>query len=153
MKKHTRFQKFVIFGLSIFLLSVITLMGYLSFAYDETSDKLIQAKQELELGNKNKAYDIYFSIIAKDTSCEEAFRALANLAQERQNYKDAAYFWLMVSNLNPPDSQAKRDAVGATFGLPGGMNAKAFLAAVKCVATYEEYLVALRANDNPPSAE
>ena len=52
-----------------------------------------------------------------------------------------------------PDSQAKRDAVGATFGLPGGMNAKAFLAAVKCVATYEEYLVALRANDNLPAAK
>lgn len=82
-------------------------MGYFSFAYDETSDKLIQAKQELELGNKNKAYDIYFSIIAKDTSCEEAYRALASLAQEHQNYKDAAYFWMMVSNLNPPDTQAK----------------------------------------------
>ena len=52
-----------------------------------------------------------------------------------------------------PDSQAKRDAVGAAFGLPSGMNAKAFLAAVKCVASYEEYLVALRANDDPPSAE
>ena len=52
-----------------------------------------------------------------------------------------------------PDSQAKRDAVGAAFGLPSGMNAKAFLAAVKCVSSYEEYLVALRANDNPPSAE
>ena len=44
-----------------------------------------------------------------------------------------------------PDSQAKRDAVGATFGLPGGMNAKAFLAAVKCVATYEEYEKAIKA--------
>ena len=42
-----------------------------------------------------------------------------------------------------PDSQAKRDAVGAVFGLPGGMNAKAFLAAIKCVATYEEYLEAV----------
>ena len=52
-----------------------------------------------------------------------------------------------------PDSQAKRDAVGAVFGLPGGMNAKAFLAAVKCVATYEEYLVALRANDVLPVAK
>jgi hypothetical protein len=52
-----------------------------------------------------------------------------------------------------PDSQSKRDAVGKTFGLPDGMNAKAFLAAVKCVASYEEYLVALRANDDPPSAE
>ena len=52
-----------------------------------------------------------------------------------------------------PDSQSKRDAVGTVFGLPSGMNAKAFLAAVKCVANYEEYLVALRSNDNPPSAE
>ena len=52
-----------------------------------------------------------------------------------------------------PDSQAKRDAVGKVFGLPSGMNAKAFLAAVKCVASYEDYLVALRANDDPPSAE
>ena len=42
-----------------------------------------------------------------------------------------------------PDSQAKRDAVGAEFGLPGGMNAKAFLAAVKCVASYDEYITAL----------
>ncbi len=42
-----------------------------------------------------------------------------------------------------PDSQARRDRVGAEFGLPPGMNAKAFLAAVKCVATYEEYLSAL----------
>ena len=44
-----------------------------------------------------------------------------------------------------PDSQAKRDAVGAFFGLPDGMNAKAFLAAVKCVATYEEYEKAIKA--------
>ena len=42
-----------------------------------------------------------------------------------------------------PDSQAKRDAVGAEFGLPGGMNAKAFLAAIKCVASYDEYITAL----------
>ena len=44
-----------------------------------------------------------------------------------------------------PDSQAKRDRVGAIFGLPSGMNAKAFLAAVKCVATYEEYEKAIKA--------
>ena len=43
-----------------------------------------------------------------------------------------------------PDSQAKRDAVGKTFGLPDGMNAKAFLAAVKCVASFEEYEDALK---------
>ncbi len=42
-----------------------------------------------------------------------------------------------------PDSAARRDAVGKVFGLPEGMNAKAFLAAVKCVATYEEYLEAV----------
>ncbi len=42
-----------------------------------------------------------------------------------------------------PDSAARRDSVGAVFGLPSGMNAKAFLAAIKCVATYEEYLAAL----------
>ncbi len=42
-----------------------------------------------------------------------------------------------------PDSQVRRDKVGAEFGLPPGMNAKAFLAAVKCVATYDEYLSAL----------
>ena len=52
-----------------------------------------------------------------------------------------------------PESQARRDKVGAGLGLPPGMNAKAFLAAVKCVASYEEYLVALRAGDDPPSAE
>ena len=44
-----------------------------------------------------------------------------------------------------PDSQAKRDMVGKVFGLPDGMNAKAFLAAVKCVATYEEYEKAMKA--------
>ena len=43
-----------------------------------------------------------------------------------------------------PDSQAKRDRVGAVFGLPSGMNAKAFLAAMKCVASYEEYEEALK---------
>ncbi len=42
-----------------------------------------------------------------------------------------------------PDSASRRDAVGAVFGLPSGMNAKAFLAAVKCVASYEEYLEAV----------
>ncbi len=42
-----------------------------------------------------------------------------------------------------PDSAARRDAVGAVFGLPSGMNAKAFLAAVKCVASFEEYLEAV----------
>ncbi len=43
-----------------------------------------------------------------------------------------------------PESTARRDAVGAEFGLPPGMNAKAFIAAIKCVATYEEYLAAVK---------
>lgn len=38
-----------------------------------------------------------------------------------------------------PDSQTRRDAVGKKFGLPPGMSAKAFLAALKFVATDEEY--------------
>ncbi|MGM9643386.1 MAG: toprim domain-containing protein [Eubacteriales bacterium] len=41
------------------------------------------------------------------------------------------------------ESAARRDAVGRLFGLPDGMNAKAFLAALRCVATYEEYIEAI----------
>ena len=42
-----------------------------------------------------------------------------------------------------PDSQIRRDAVGKKFGLPPGMSAKAFLAALKFVATDEEYAKAV----------
>lgn len=38
-----------------------------------------------------------------------------------------------------PDSQAKRDALGERFGLPPGMSAKAFLAALHFVASDEDY--------------
>ncbi len=40
----------------------------------------------------------------------------------------------------------KRDAVAAHFGLPSGMSANALLAALKLVATYEEYKKAVENN-------
>lgn len=53
-----------------------------------------------------------------------------------------------------PESQAKRDAVGKHFGLPSGMNAKAFLAALKCIASCEELMAAAEAaRTAPPSAQ
>ena len=99
--------KVILLALVLLLTGVAGLLGYYSLAFDETSEKLINAKQALSVGDKNKAYKIYFSIIEKDTSCEEAYRALASLAEERVNYKDSAYFWMMVSNLNPMDAKAK----------------------------------------------
>ena len=41
------------------------------------------------------------------------------------------------------DSSARRDKLAAAFGLPSGMTANALLAALKIVATYEEYLSAV----------
>lgn len=43
-------------------------------------------------------------------------------------------------------SAEKRDAVAAHFGLPHGMSANALLAALKLVATYEEYKKAVENN-------
>ncbi|MBP3357488.1 MAG: hypothetical protein J6K91_01135 [Opitutales bacterium] len=107
MSKNLR--KFVLGGLSVFLVLLIALLVGISFASDKTSERLITAREELTRGNKDKAYSIYFSIISNDTSCEEAYRVLAKLAEEKVNYKDSAYFWLMISNLNPLDVDAKRN--------------------------------------------
>ena len=41
------------------------------------------------------------------------------------------------------NSSQKRDAIAAKFGLPCGMTPNALLEALKVVATYEEYLVAV----------
>ncbi len=41
------------------------------------------------------------------------------------------------------DSAQRRDRVGERFGLPCGMSAKAFLAAMRLVCSYEEYLSAV----------
>ena len=41
------------------------------------------------------------------------------------------------------DSSARRDAIAKHFALPSGMTANALLAALKMVATYEEYLSAV----------
>ncbi len=43
-----------------------------------------------------------------------------------------------------PDSSARRDAFGRRFGLPPGMNARAFLAALRFICTYEESLETIR---------
>ena len=103
------FRKFILGGLSVFLVLLIALLVAISFASDKTSERLITAREELSRGNKDKAFSIYFSIISTDTSCEEAYRVLAKLAEEKVNYKDSAYFWLMISNLNPLDVEAKRN--------------------------------------------
>ena len=100
-------RNIILAGLSLFLFSLIVLLVFISLKTDKTSEKLIKARSELALGNKDRAYDIYFSIISSDTSCEEAYRALAEIAEERVNYKDSAYFWMMISNLNPLDINAK----------------------------------------------
>ncbi|MDY5583036.1 MAG: tetratricopeptide repeat protein [Candidatus Merdousia sp.] len=98
----------IIIGAGTFLfVSIVFSSVYLSFFYDNVSRSLMEANRQLSLGNKDAAYDIYFSIIGKDTSCEEAYRALAKLAAERGNFKDCAYFWKSVSNLNPLDNNAK----------------------------------------------
>ena len=89
------FRKFILGGLSVFLVLLIALLVAISFASDKTSERLITAREELSRGNKDKAYSIYFSIISTDTSCEEAYRVLAKLAEEKVNYKDSAYFWLI----------------------------------------------------------
>lgn len=50
-----------------------------------------------------------------------------------------------------PESSARRDVFGSRFGLPSGMNAKAFLSALRFLLTYDEYLSAVRdfyADDN-----
>ena len=102
-------RNIILAGLSLFLFSLIVLLVFISLKTDKTSEKLIKARSELALGNKDRAYDIYFSVITSDSSCEEAYRALAELAEERVNYKDSAYFWMMISNLNPLDVEAKRN--------------------------------------------
>ena len=90
MSKNLR--KFVLGGLSIFLVLLIALLVGISFASDTTSERLITAREELTRGNKDKAYSIYFSIISNDTSCEEAYRVLAKLAEEKVNYKALGVF-------------------------------------------------------------
>lgn len=45
-----------------------------------------------------------------------------------------------------PDAAQKRDALAAIFGLPHGMSANALLAALRLVATYDEYKKAVRDN-------
>ena len=107
--KSKKLRKVILGGLVVSLVLLGVVLVGISFAFDKTSERLMTAKEELSRGNKGKAYDIYFSIISSDSSCEEAFRALAKLAEEKVNYKDSAYFWLMISNLNPLDIDAKRN--------------------------------------------
>ena len=56
-----------------------------------------------------------------------------------------------------PDSRTKRDEFAKKLGLPEGMNAKAFLAALRLILTYDEYLSMTgripAAEDNAQSAE
>lgn len=106
--KLTKFGKIVIASVSFLLAFLLALLFYISLAYDKTSEYIVEARRELSRGNKENAYKIYFAIIGKDTSCEEAYRALAEISEERLNYKDAAYFWLMTSRLNPLDKDARR---------------------------------------------
>lgn len=102
-----KLRKIILAAGTFLFVSIVFSAVYLSFFYDNVSGSLMEANRQLSLGNKDAAYDIYFSVIGRDTSCEEAYRALAKLAAERGNFKDCAYFWKSVSNLNPLDKNAK----------------------------------------------
>lgn len=102
-----KMRKVILVAGTFLFVSIAFLSVYLSLFYDNVSKSLLEANRQLSIGNKDAAYDIYFSIIGRDTSCEEAYRALAKLSAERGNFKDCAYFWKSVSNLNPLDKNAK----------------------------------------------
>lgn len=102
-----KMRKVILVAGTFLFVSIAFLSVYLSLFYDNVSKSLLEANRQLSIGNKDAAYDIYFSIIGRDTSCEEAYRALAKLSAERGNFKDCAYFWKSVSNLNPLDRNAK----------------------------------------------
>lgn len=92
----------LILALLVSAISVLTLaaLAYISFFYDSTSSKLVLADSYMKAGDKDKAYELYYEIIQKDSSSEEAFLALAKLSEERGNFKDAAYFWMKSYELN-----------------------------------------------------
>ncbi len=92
----------ILFALIVPILTIAA-MVYFSVFYDKTSAQLVLAKSAIENGDKEKAFNIYYDISTTDKSCEEAYRALAELSEEKSNYKDAGYFWSQAARLNPLD--------------------------------------------------
>lgn len=92
----------LILALAISAVSLLTIgaLVYISFFHDSTSGKLLLADSYMKSGEKDKAFDVYYDIISKDSSCEEAYLALAKISEERGNFKDSAYFWTKSYELN-----------------------------------------------------
>ncbi len=92
-----------IFVALVLLVMTVGAMVYFSVFHDKTSAQLILAKAALDSGDKEKAYNIYHAISLADKTSEETYRALAELSEERSDYKAAGYFWAQAARLNPLD--------------------------------------------------
>ncbi|MDI9402205.1 MAG: tetratricopeptide repeat protein [Limisphaerales bacterium] len=80
-------------------------IGYLAFVHKSTSQLMTQASEAIKAGEKKKAKDILAKVVIRDRHNEGAFRLLAELSEEENDYYSSMYFWGEVMVLNPLDKK------------------------------------------------
>ena len=87
------------------------------------------------LGVEGMETELLYSLLAPFENGEQIKKSEENPLSKTDFYIDGLS--------GHADSAARRDELAAKLGLPSGMTANALLAAIRIVATYEEYLTAV----------
>lgn len=67
------------------------------------SSKLLEARQAMENGDTDAAYDAYIDVLKKFPSSEEAYVNLAKISEGRGDYASSSEFWMRAYAINPQD--------------------------------------------------
>ena len=87
------------------------------------------------LGVEGMEQELLYRLLEPYSDPEAAVRAQENRLSKTDLYLDGL--------TGTPDSAARRDRLAARLGLPSGMTPNAFLAALRMLLSYEEYLAAV----------
>ncbi len=91
-----------------------------------------QPSAEGTLGVEGMEQELLYQLLAPYADATAASRAKENPLCKADLFEDGL--------TGCPDSAARRDALAAQLGLPPGMTPNAFLAALRVLLTYEDYL-------------
>ena len=91
-----------------------------------------QPSAEGTLGVEGMEQELLYQLLAPYADATAASRAKENSLCKADLFEDGL--------TGCPDSAARRDALAAQLGLPPGMTPNAFLAALRVLLTYEDYL-------------
>ncbi len=112
MKRSKLKLKIVILGVVLILsMACIAALGYMILKSHRQANRMKQAVVSLRENRLDEAQRYLFEIIRRDNTNETAFRMLAEISEKRNDYMEAATFWIQVSRLNPLITEPRSRAI------------------------------------------